>query len=198
MLNSDIDISTTKSEIFHLIENGYSIGDLQLALDGKIYVAITTESIFDTSRSELNMNLSVINNPSGAGLMCDFDTSTIWLGGKRATYALPNMPNYNLGALEGSECDTLATAVNNLPEINNEIIIYPNPTREYFSIKQYSSVAKVFALTISDVLGQNVLQILEVMPDMHVNVNHLKSGIYMLKIMAKDNTTSAHKLIIAK
>jgi hypothetical protein len=89
--------------------------------------------------------------------MCDFDTSTIWLGGKRATYALPNMPNYNLGALEGSECDTLATAVNNLPEIHNEIIIYPNPATNYFLIKQSSSVAEFFRLTITDVLGRNVL-----------------------------------------
>ncbi len=40
--------------------------------------------------------------------------------------------------------------------------------------------------------------IFEGMPDMHVNVNDLKPGINMVKIMAKDNTTSAHKLIITK
>jgi len=59
------------------------------------------------------MNLSVISKPDVFGLACDFDTLSVYLNGQRTFHGLPNMVNYALGTLEGSECDTLggSTAV---------------------------------------------------------------------------------------
>jgi hypothetical protein len=55
------------------------------------------------------MNLSVINSPDSAGLACDFQPWSFYLGGKRTYWGLPNNPDYDLPALAGSPCDTLVS-----------------------------------------------------------------------------------------
>ncbi|MFM2305967.1 MAG: Secretion system C-terminal sorting domain, partial [Bacteroidota bacterium] len=47
-----------------------------------------------------------------------------------AGYGLPNFPNYRLGALTGSGCDTL-THVGLLSEDEAQIKVYPNPASEF-------------------------------------------------------------------
>ncbi len=81
-----------------------------MAPDNKIYI-ISRHSDDPTGYNLYNINLNVINYSNNEGLSCDFDTLTISLNNHIASNALPNMPNYNLGALAGSECDTLGTAV---------------------------------------------------------------------------------------
>jgi len=56
-----------------------------------------------------NMNLSVINSPDSAGLACDFQPWSFYLGGKRTYWGLPNNPDYDLGPLVGSTCDTIVS-----------------------------------------------------------------------------------------
>ena len=69
---------------------------MQLAPDGKIYSATTTGS---------NV-LHVIQRPDEPGLSCRYEQHAIHL----PTYnslSIPNFPNYRLGPLDGSACDTL-------------------------------------------------------------------------------------------
>ncbi len=68
----------------------------QLAPDGKIYITSNTSVSY----------LHVINNPDLPGLLCDVCQHCIELPTWNA-FSLPNFPNYRLGALEGSPCDTL-------------------------------------------------------------------------------------------
>jgi len=47
-----------------------------------------------------NQNISVIENPDSLGLACSFQRYSLYLGdSSRSSFGLPNMPNYNLGAL---------------------------------------------------------------------------------------------------
>ena len=62
-----------------------------------------------TMYNSYNMNLSVINSPDSAGLACDFQPWSFYLGGKRTYWGLPNNPDYDLPALAGSPCDTLVS-----------------------------------------------------------------------------------------
>jgi hypothetical protein len=69
----------------------------QLAPNGKIYIG--------TGNTTLRMH--VINNPDEPGLACNL----VQHGITTPTYywnSLPNHPNYFLGALAGSPCDTLS------------------------------------------------------------------------------------------
>ena len=90
-------------------------GLIELAPDGKIYWACAynppNTSYYpypDSTHNYITDNLSVINYPDSS--FCDFQPFSFYLGGKRTYYGLPNNPNYGLGRLLGSPCDTLQWA----------------------------------------------------------------------------------------
>lgn len=99
----------------HPIEAG---GLLRLAPDDKIYWSCAwTNGINyiypyqDTMYHTENMNLSVINDPDVIGSGCNFSLYSYYLGGKRTYWGLPNNPDYGLGPVVGSPCDTINTVV---------------------------------------------------------------------------------------
>lgn len=97
-------------------------GASKLAPDGKIY--ISTMNTTD--------KLHVINQPDSLGLACDLVQHAITL----PTYwsnSIPNHPNYHLGALDGSICDSLGLGMEEQkPEMN--LALYPNPNAGAFTI----------------------------------------------------------------
>jgi len=64
-----------------------------LGPDGKIYISSLHEH---DSLNSANYNLSVINDPNQVGLACNFTYASLNLKGRRTTYSLPNLPNFNL------------------------------------------------------------------------------------------------------
>ena len=74
----------------------------QLAPDGKIYISAPNGSVY----------LHVIENPNEKGLACNFNQRGVNLLNYNGT-TLPNNPNYRLGPLDGSPCDTLG--LDNIP-----------------------------------------------------------------------------------
>lgn len=73
-----------------------------LAPDGKIYILTTSN----------NDILHVIHNPTRKGPACNVEPHGIKLPG-RGSFFEPNFPNYRLGPIDGSPCDTLG--IDNLP-----------------------------------------------------------------------------------
>lgn len=95
-----------------LLETGFisQLGHLKLAPDGKIYLANNYYGVFpyaDSVYNTYNMNLSVIENPDYPGSTCNVQPYSFYLGGKRTYFGLPNNPDYDLGSVAGSICDTL-------------------------------------------------------------------------------------------
>jgi hypothetical protein len=76
--------------------------NMQLAPDGKIY-ASSTGSV---------SSLHVIHNPDEPGFGCQYQQHGVELP-TRNTFSMPTFPNYRLGPLDGSSCDTLG--LDNLP-----------------------------------------------------------------------------------
>ena len=75
----------------------------QLAPDGRIYTCATNGTRY----------LHVIHRPDEPGLACQYEQHGIRLLKYNAT-SVPNFPNYRLGPLDGSPCDTLD--LNNQPK----------------------------------------------------------------------------------
>ncbi|MFK7810645.1 MAG: PKD domain-containing protein, partial [Saprospiraceae bacterium] len=71
--------------------------NMQNGPDGKIYISCPNTS---------SRYLHVIDEPDSAGIACNFLQHHIELPSFN-NHGLPNFPNYRLGALEGSPCDTL-------------------------------------------------------------------------------------------
>lgn len=76
---------------------------MQLAPDGKIYSCTTTGS---------NV-LHVIHNPDELGTDCNFQQHAVTMHTNNAL-SIPNHPNYRLGPIDGSPCDTVS--IDNLPK----------------------------------------------------------------------------------
>jgi hypothetical protein len=108
-------IASTKTLIWQTSYPPYTAGALKRAPDNKIYMSCAWSDSsgnfnypYDsTMYYPENMNLCVIHAPDSAGTACDFQPWSFYLGGKRTYWGLPNNPDYDLGPLIGSSCDTL-------------------------------------------------------------------------------------------
>jgi hypothetical protein len=113
-------------------QNSQEIGLVQPGPDGKIYLTAEGNSLdcgfdylyCDTTWNLVNSNLSVVNNPNGLGAACNFQPFSFYLGGHRTYAGLPNNPNYELGALRGSACDTLTVGIKDLIMETNSLAIF--------------------------------------------------------------------------
>ena len=152
---------------------GY-FNDWQLAPDGKIYI----QGVF------CNPAFSVINDPNQKGTACNVTLQNFELPTQNAC-GIPNMPNYQLGALPGSPCDTLSTPTTILS--SNEIKslrIIPNPNNGVFTVSYQLPQNKEGMLTITNQLGEVIYK--EKRPQWssicNINVSKLPQGIYLVTI----------------
>ncbi len=112
-------------------------GLLELGPDERIYLSITwagPDTCYDylycyETTNTTNSNLSVINYPDSAGVSCDFQPFSFYLGGHKAYWGLPNNHNYELDTLHGSPCDTLKSVglIDLFPKIK-ELKLYYDKT----------------------------------------------------------------------
>ena len=70
-------------------------------------------------------------------------------------HTVPNYPNFYLGPLVGSGCDTITTSI---PPIftAKEIKVYPNPTDKFIRFELSDALPQPATLTILDALGRVV------------------------------------------
>ena len=119
------DIPTSKTEIANLPYQIHFFGQHKLGIDDKIYIdKISGQGFPNDIYDSNNMFLSIIEQPNLQGTSCQFNLNGLYLGGVRSEYGLPNIPNYALGAVEGSACDTIPEPP---PPHETEAVIYiPN------------------------------------------------------------------------
>nr|MBA3901793.1 T9SS type A sorting domain-containing protein [Bacteroidota bacterium] len=170
-------------------------GMLRLAPDNKIYYSMAWYDGFnnnfpypDTAYNMYNMNLSVINNPDQPGLACNFTPFSFYLGGKRTYWGLPNNPDYELGPLAGSACDTIVGVIEDKPLLIKELKIYPNPVKDvlYFTIAANEKITEV---KIFDAKGKEVLNVAT--HQQRIDVTNLPPGLYLLKVITNSEVYNA-------
>ncbi|MBA3648328.1 MAG: T9SS type A sorting domain-containing protein [Chitinophagales bacterium] len=149
-----------------------------LAPDGTIYIC----------SYDGNHSLHVINSPDSAGKKCNFVQNQFvipntlyynaWASG------FPNMPNYHLGALEGSACDTTFTA---LPPINDVAFtqsIYPNPCYKKAQLSitgvNHEVLISIYN-TVGNLIYGTTLQPVNGFVHAFINLMDQPAGVYLLK-----------------
>lgn len=117
----------------------------QLAPDGKIYIAT----------GNATQHLHVIHDPDESGVACSIEQHGIPLP-RWFTNSLPNHPNYHLGPVLGSVCDSLGMGVVE-PEASLVLGVFPNPSTGQF-VLSYPAQAVAGELEVRDLGGRLVLR----------------------------------------
>lgn len=115
----------------------------QTGPDGKIYISTAGPSPY----------FHVIESPNSPGLACNVMQHALRLPFVNA--GVPNMPNYRLGALAGSPCDTLI--MNSVQQPAKDLAplhVFPNPAQTHFTI---ASSKPATLLRLYDGMGRQVL-----------------------------------------
>lgn len=149
---------------------------MYLAANGKIYISSTSSVL----------HLHEMNYPDSAGVACDVQLHNIYT--THFYIGVPNHPNYYLGALTGSPCDTLGIGMSEL-EHDFKFSVSPNPATGDFRIMYLLPQHQSGKLEIYDVNGRRVYEMhLPPWSTMqYVSLpSHVASGIYHCVIGSGD------------
>lgn len=146
--------------------------------------------------------LCTINNPNGVGTACDFRMRSVTLP-KFWHYSMPNNPNYRLGRLIGSSCDTVYTDVKPIYKEQPWLKVYPNPASDVVKL-DYNWVEwekyKEVSCQIVDMRGTAVMEVSVPRYSSYqmVNIKALASGFYTVYLIpASANASSGRQQPIA-
>ncbi|MBL7915503.1 MAG: T9SS type A sorting domain-containing protein [Bacteroidia bacterium] len=201
---SAVDVATSADtlmeEIFPPI-----LGALRLAPDGKIYVSSWHVFNFpgypypDTAYSQVNTNLSVINMPDSAGFACDFQPYSFYLGGSRTYAGLPNNPNYDLGPLVGSGCDTITAISETHSEPAINLYVYHDSMWEIAFVNAKILKGKTGILICYDIQGREIfkepLQTTNGYYTKDLATHSFSPGIYMVQLIT-DKEKLCQKFVV--
>lgn len=159
----------------------------QLAPDGKIYIASKNGTYY----------MAVINNPDQAGAACNFQ-DTVKL--PSFILGLPYYPNYRLGALAGSPCDTVTAITTEKPQAReNQMKVFPNPSvNEVVVDYGFTDWGKGnITLQITNALGQVVhTQTLPLYSGFQkLNISPYPAGTYLITLLRGTQTIATTPLL---
>lgn len=158
---------------------------MQRAINGKIYVSSPNSSSC----------FSVINNPDVVGPGCN----AIAHGLSDLPYyngsSVPYFPDFDLGAIPGSNCDSL-TALTNPPSQPQNFEIYPNPAQNILNIA-YTGNSDITScyLQLVDITGKVILKRALTSDELKLNLSEIENGIYFVILNDTQNTFAGKVLI---
>ena len=200
-LNSP-NIAASKDTIYSLSYPLEAGGELKLAPDNKIYLSNwyfngfqTPYPYQDTVYNMYNMNLSVINQPDSLGTACDFQPYSFYLGGKRTYVGLPNNPDYDLGVVAGSACDTI-TGIAPSPLGRGGVRLYPNPVNNILFISGLSDAKN--ELVVYDIYGRQIIKKQTNGTNSNIDVSLLAEGVYTLRIKNETGEYFKKRFVVIK
>jgi hypothetical protein len=106
--------------------------------------------------------------------------------------------------INGNKMATVTFTLKNVLSIDeesplNSIKIYPNPVRDVLTIANIQNV-DLKTIEIYNILGNLVIQVnikdLSFNNNLQLNLSELNEGIYLTKIISKDDQSKTQKLII--
>ena len=173
----------------HRVPFSQTFFNAQLAPDGKIYV----------SSGNSNYALGVIDNPNGQGASCNFNDTIFPI----PTFGsgVPYYPNYRLGALAGSPCDTISGLTETERAAKEkQLKVFPNPASDFVTVDygftDWSKQGGV-SIEIANKLGQVVYA--QPLPQysgfQRLNVGGFASGMYQVFIKRRGLVVAVEKLV---
>jgi hypothetical protein len=155
----------------------------------------------DSMYNQYNMNLGVINSPDSLGLACDFQPWSFYLNGKRTYWGLPNNPDYDMGPVVGSICDSLSTGfatITNTKGVINKV--FPNPNNGAFYIELTQTFASPVWAELYDTQGKLCAR--QLIDNTHyttpIRFEQVVAGIYTLKLSTNKINLGTVKVVVTE
>jgi hypothetical protein len=154
----------------------------QLAPNGKIYISCAGAIQY----------LHVIEEPDKEGAACKFVHRGLILPSYHS-YGLPNHPNFALGALKGSPCDTLHSV--GVEDTDNEEIIkiYPNPTQGILYVQINND--NVSELIIRDISGR-ILKQANFNSQIEISTDDIPNGLVFCEIRQGKQLLEVKRIVV--
>jgi hypothetical protein len=166
-------------------------GMLSLANNNKIYMTM----FGGNALHPYSRHLAVIDYPSNAGSACGFDPLGISIGTYLGGAGLPVHPNYALGALEGSGCDTLgSTSSAGGPAPPVPWTLYPNPARDRAWLE---GLPEGSSWLLVDVLGRSLRSGFARQGRASMELDGLARGMYLVVVQAAGRGPMARRLVVS-
>jgi len=159
---------------------------LQLAVDNKIYI---------TSSNGIKY-FHIIEQPNNKGDSCTVIQHGLELPTINMGATIPNFPNYRLGALAGSACDTLKTGIVKAEGIRQEVRLYPNPATDKLHIST-SGIAEPLTCVLFNAIGQEVRWYALAQPqeNSEISLANLPKGVYYCRVLGREKVYYADKIV---
>jgi hypothetical protein len=172
---------------FPPIETGFFFQ--QLASDGKTYIATTGTTQF----------MHIINFPDSAGMNCNVLQHALYFGDSVYNWnSVPNHPNYFLGPVVGSVCDSLTGMHEHFDEIIN-FQIKPNPARDLISISYLLPQNKSGMFEMYDMVGKKIYSLC--LPPwstlQRIETSEMASGVY-IGVITSNKRKTEKKIVVIK
>ncbi|MEZ4978931.1 MAG: T9SS type A sorting domain-containing protein [Chitinophagales bacterium] len=142
--------------------------------------------------------IHIIHNPNEYGVSCDFEVKIPIP--RDGSDGLPNFPNYRLGALTGSACDTLGVGIKEL-STKIEILLNPNPANTYVEIDYgffpWQSKSEA-VLQIHNLLGEKVfsMSLPHYSGKQIIDISKFAAGVYFVGVYDRGRRVGMVKLIV--
>ena len=165
---------------------GWFEGDRALKLKGGDMVVVIRGRTSDSFKEGDVIEFNVANNP-----LCEFadEDGDVIKNVVLKTYRIEYSKNPNIGFEEG--------------DLNNDLVIYPNPAEDVINIKYNIVKDGVVDISLYDVLGEKVTDIvkkplLKGVYNSEINLSSIQSGVYTCKMVLEDGIVVVKRVVISK
>lgn len=167
----------------------FQMNIMQLAPNGKIYI-----STWNGGRDKIH----VINQPDSLGLACDFQ-----LYGQPVLtddpFNLPYFPNYRLGPLVGSGCDTINGVLTPALSEGEGVRVSPDPVVEEYRLRFVDPVDmwayKDLHFSLYDLTGRLVMDVGITGQETILHRGELMDGMYLWHVLAGGKNLYEGKMV---
>jgi hypothetical protein len=166
----------------------------QLGPDGKIYV-------FNAAN---RFTFHVIESPDLSGVACNVIQHKYFFPELGPVRQPPRFPNFRLGPLAGSPCDTLTVTTYEADhQIKVGLKLQPNPATDYtvadISLSDYNPSQPLF-LTLTDGLGRVIRkkQVPPYTPLQRIETGDLSAGLYFVSLCSGSRVLVVRKLVVTR
>ena len=108
---------------------------------------------------------------------------------------VPNHPNYHLGPLVGSICDTIVTGI---PPLAKQLTfkLYPNPNIGLFQIT-YTPLPENLKLQVFNILGEEIYtkHLPQWSQTQSISIPNINTGVYFAKLTSSKSSQSLKFLV---